>query len=45
MPLTIFNPDYVYNSNAYFRINYTIECVNENGETYEYTPIEMVETI
>lgn len=44
LPLTIFNPDYVY-FNTGFRINYTVECVNENNETYEYTPIEMVETI
>lgn len=47
LPLTIITPSagYFYPSNIECNIDFSIECVDENGEPYKYTPAEMINEI
>ena len=47
LPLTIITQyyGYFYPSNIKCNIDFSIECVDENGEPYKYSPAEMIEEI
>jgi hypothetical protein len=47
LPLTVITKyhGYFYPSNIKCNIDFSIECVDENGEPYKYSPMEMVDAI